>query len=176
MFCANIDRIFVWFYQWCSVHTSHRQVRFHWWCFVRTSHCLWFHIWCSVHTTHRILILTSNRRYDSTDDNNLYNALKLWLQKRVYMYTRHKGYDSSDDPMCTHCTTAYDSEFILWTHITAWVWFVTILIIYMKKLLNSDWLRAVQLKCNTSAKSVTPVQITYRNSRSWLTERHKKIF
>ena len=28
----------------------------------------------------------------------------------------------------------------------------------MKKLLNSDWLRAVQFKCNTSAKSVTPVQ------------------
>ena len=32
------------------------------------------------------------------------------------------------------------------------------LIIHMKKLLDSDWLRAVQLKCNTSAKSVTPVQ------------------
>ena len=32
------------------------------------------------------------------------------------------------------------------------------LIIYMKKLLDSDWLRAVQFKCNTSAKSVTPVQ------------------
>ena len=29
----------------------------------------------------------------------------------------------------------------------------------MKKLLDSDWLRAVQFKCNTSAKSVTPVQI-----------------
>jgi len=28
----------------------------------------------------------------------------------------------------------------------------------MKKLLDSDWLRAVQFKCNTSAKSVTPVQ------------------
>ena len=32
------------------------------------------------------------------------------------------------------------------------------IIIYMKKLLDSDWLRAVQFKCNTSAKSVTPVQ------------------
>ena len=32
------------------------------------------------------------------------------------------------------------------------------LIIHMKKLLDSDWLRAVQLNCNTSAKSVTPVQ------------------
>ena len=29
----------------------------------------------------------------------------------------------------------------------------------MKKLLDFDWLRAVQFKCNTSAKSVTPVQI-----------------
>ena len=38
------------------------------------------------------------------------------------------------------------------------------LIIYMKKLLDSDWLRAVQFKCNTSAKSVTPVQITPHNS------------
>ena len=33
----------------------------------------------------------------------------------------------------------------------------------MKKLLNSDWLRARQFKCNTSAKSVTPVQITHCN-------------
>ena len=28
----------------------------------------------------------------------------------------------------------------------------------MKKILDSDWLRAVQFKCNTSAKSVTPAQ------------------
>ena len=28
----------------------------------------------------------------------------------------------------------------------------------MKELLDSDWLRAVQFKCNTSAKSVTSVQ------------------
>ena len=35
----------------------------------------------------------------------------------------------------------------------------------MKKLLDSDWLRAVQFKCNTSAKSVTlEVQITQHNS------------
>ena len=33
------------------------------------------------------------------------------------------------------------------------------LIIYMKKIIDSDWLRAVQFKCNTSAKSVTPVQM-----------------
>ena len=32
------------------------------------------------------------------------------------------------------------------------------LIIHMKKILDSDWLRAMQFKCNTSAKSVTPVQ------------------
>ena len=35
----------------------------------------------------------------------------------------------------------------------------------MKKLLDSDWMRAVQFKCNTSAKRVTPVQIAHRNSR-----------
>ena len=35
---------------------------------------------------------------------------------------------------------------------------VTDVIIHMKKLLDSDWLRAVQFKCNTSTKSVTPVQ------------------
>ena len=34
----------------------------------------------------------------------------------------------------------------------------------MEKLLDSDWLRAVQFRCNTSAKSVTPVQITHRKS------------
>ena len=30
----------------------------------------------------------------------------------------------------------------------------------MKKLLNSNWLRAVQFKCNTTEKSMTPLQIT----------------
>ena len=32
----------------------------------------------------------------------------------------------------------------------------------MKKFLDSDWLRAMQFNCNTSAKSVTPVKITHR--------------
>ena len=39
---------------------------------------------------------------------------------------------------------------------------IIFLIIYMKKLRDSDWLRAVQFKCNTSATNVTPVQITHR--------------
>ena len=30
----------------------------------------------------------------------------------------------------------------------------------MKKNIDSDWLRAVQFKCNTSAKIVTPLHIT----------------
>ena len=36
----------------------------------------------------------------------------------------------------------------------------------MKKLLDSDWLRGVQFKCNTSnagAESVAPVQIRYNS-------------
>ena len=41
---------------------------------------------------------------------------------------------------------------------------VILLKIHMKNLLDSDWPRAVQFKCNTSAISVTPVQITHRNS------------
>ena len=49
-------------------------------------------------------------------------------------------------------------------YLPTYEWFVTVIIIYMKKLLDSDWLRAVQFKCNNSAKSVTPVQITHRNS------------
>ena len=46
----------------------------------------------------------------------------------------------------------------------------------MEKLLDSDWLRAVQFKCNTDAKSVTPVQITHRNSTvdyDWLKDERK---
>ena len=50
-------------------------------------------------------------------------------------------------------------------------WLVKYLVIHMKKLCNSDWVRAVQFKCNTSAKSVipvqkvlTPVHIAHRNS------------
>ena len=42
----------------------------------------------------------------------------------------------------------------------------------MRKLLDSDWLRAVQFKCNTSAKRVTPVQITHCNSGLGFAERH----
>ena len=34
----------------------------------------------------------------------------------------------------------------------------------MKKLLDTDWLTVVQFKRNTSAKSVTLVQITHRDS------------
>ena len=35
----------------------------------------------------------------------------------------------------------------------------------MEKLLDSDWLKAVQFKCNASAKSATPVtKILYGNS------------
>ena len=39
------------------------------------------------------------------------------------------------------------------------------LITYTKKMLDSDWLGAVQFKGNTSAKSVTPVQITAKVSK-----------
>ena len=35
--------------------------------------------------------------------------------------------------------------------------YIIIVITYMKKLLDSDWLRAVQLISNTSAKSVIPM-------------------
>ena len=35
--------------------------------------------------------------------------------------------------------------------------FLLQVIIYMKTLLDSDWLRTVKFKCNTSAKSVTSV-------------------
>lgn len=44
--------------------------------------------------------------------------------------------------------------------------FFSLLIIYMKKLLYYDWLITVQFtnQCNTSAKSVTLLQITFRNS------------
>ena len=43
----------------------------------------------------------------------------------------------------------------------------------MKKLLNSDWLKAMEFKCNTGAKkcNTCPVQITHHNSGLWLAER-----
>ena len=34
----------------------------------------------------------------------------------------------------------------------------------MKKLLGFDWLRAVQIKCNTNVKSATLVQITHNSN------------
>ena len=39
-------------------------------------------------------------------------------------------------------------------HMSSFCKTFSVLIIYMKKLLDSDWLRAVQFKCNTGAKSV----------------------
>ena len=48
--------------------------------------------------------------------------------------------------------------------------------IFKKKLPDSDWLREVQLKCNTGAINVTPVRITHRNSRLRFAERQWKIF
>ena len=50
------------------------------------------------------------------------------------------------------------------------------LIIHMKKLLDSDWLRVVQIKCNTSTKSVTPVQITHRNSQYYDLQKNNEKF
>ena len=51
---------------------------------------------------------------------------------------------------------------------------VTHLIIYMKKkLLDFDWLRAVQFMCNTRPKSVPPVQITLAEL---LGERQDELF
>ena len=46
----------------------------------------------------------------------------------------------------------------------------------MKKILDSDWLRAVKFKCNTSVKSVTSVQIRNRNSGLLFAERQWEIF
>ena len=48
---------------------------------------------------------------------------------------------------------------------------ITALIMFLKKLLDSDWPRVAQFKCNTSAKSVTPVQIAHHNSGLRLAER-----
>jgi len=42
----------------------------------------------------------------------------------------------------------------------------------MKKLLHSDWLRAVQCKCNNSAKCITPVQIL-DSDYDWLKDNRK---
>ena len=47
----------------------------------------------------------------------------------------------------------------------------------MKKLLDFEWLRAVQFKCNTSAKSVTSVQITkkvklFKTNKNVIYDRH----
>ena len=40
----------------------------------------------------------------------------------------------------------------------------------MKKLLDSDQMRAVQINCNTCAKSVKLLQITHCNSGFWFAE------
>ena len=53
---------------------------------------------------------------------------------------------------------------------------IPLLIIHMKILLDSDWLREVQFKCNNSAKSVTPVQITHCNSGLWFAQRQWEFF
>ena len=66
----------------------------------------------------------------------LITSLSLALIKRVWLLPRH----------------------YTWKQLHSRLLDIRWLIIHMKKLLDSDWLRAVQFKCNTSAKSVTPVQ------------------
>lgn len=39
---------------------------------------------------------------------------------------------------------------------------LTVITIFMKELLDSDWLKALQFNGNTSVQSVTPAQITHR--------------
>ena len=70
-----------------------------------------------------------------------------------------------------------------------------IVVLYVKQFLNTPWAACIvllynihvkkiysiligweQFMCNTSAKSVKPVQIANRNSRLWLTERQQEIF
>ena len=49
----------------------------------------------------------------------------------------------------------------------------------MKKLLDSDWLRAVQFKCNANAKSVISVQITHSKiilDYDWLKDKNYESF
>ena len=41
---------------------------------------------------------------------------------------------------------------------------IIFLLIYIKKLLYSDWLGAVQFKCNISAGHLSPMQMTHRDS------------
>ena len=60
--------------------------------------------------------------------------------------------------------TQEDNHFILSSDIFRVTVFIMLINYTHEKLLDFDWLRAVQFKCNTSAKSVTPVQITHRNS------------
>ena len=40
-------------------------------------------------------------------------------------------------------------------------WLLTFITIFMRTLLDSDWLRALQFNGNTSVQSVTPAQITH---------------
>ena len=93
--------------------------------------------------------------------------------KDVTVLLRHNNHVARWRPCCTHLST------FLWRNVpndglktSNWrlqrqrvpaaanlsFYSFSLIIIHMKKLLDSDWLRAVQFKCNTSAKSVTPVQ------------------
>jgi len=98
-------------------------------------------------------------------------------------YTNKFKYNLRDKLDISEITDIFTSEDMENTPVESQMWFrmnftsgvFFSIITYMKKLLDSDWLRAVQFKCNTSAKRVTPVQITQSNPRLWLAERKQEI-
>ena len=104
---------------------------------------------------------------------------KCWLAETGHFFLNHEGTFGNQEGMITWCWLAERACSL-----------VKALKILVKLILNCPraqytWtnysiqigrLRAVQFKGNTSAKSVTPMQITHRNSELWFTERQWKIF
>jgi len=52
---------------------------------------------------------------------------------------------------------------------------LTDMIIHMKKILYSDWLRAVQFKCNTRRKRINHRGKLHHNSGLGMAERHYEL-
>jgi len=80
-------------------------------------------------------------------------------------YTSKFKYNLRDKLDISKITDIFISEDMENTPVESQMWFrmnftsgvFFSIITYMKKLLDSDWLRAVQFKCNASAKRATPV-------------------
>ena len=82
-----------------------------------------------------------------TLEEGLFQSERIFIYSLILLYRLPQNHEEIHLITDTLCPNSY--IFVL---INVFIDLITWLVIHMKKILDSDWLRAVQFKCNTGAK------------------------